>query len=182
VGLLAAQLERISVSAVSPDGRIHAGLHGRLQMTLEFRQRSYGGYDDDALGHQLGRLATLVWVRYHRDYTEIEAAYLGGYEPDRDPSDRRFEQDADELTVTGGSPDGWISITSRALASWAVTVRSGAQRRLSQQQFIGEALAAATTTVSAYRLARNRLLDQYYDLSAGLPAWRRAGMRPVERR
>ncbi|WIM98604.1 hypothetical protein ACTOB_002208 [Actinoplanes oblitus] len=157
-------------------------MRGRLQLSLEFRQRSYGSYDESALGHQLGRLATLAWVRYHREYTEVEAAYLGGHEPDRDPADRRFEQEADELTVTGAAPDGWISIDSRALASWTVTVRSGAQRQLSQQQFIGAALAAATATISAYRSARARLLDQYYDLSAGLPAWRRADNRPVERR
>ncbi|MFI1996291.1 hypothetical protein [Actinoplanes sp. NPDC020271] len=182
MGQLAERLERIHVEVASPDGSIHAAVHGRLHMSLEFRQRSYGSYDDPALGHQLGRLATLAWVRYHREYTEIETAYLGGYEPDRDPSDRRFEQDADELIVTGTSPDGWVSITSRALASWTVTVRSGAQRQLSQQHFIGEALAAAAATVSAYRSSRARLLDQYYDLSAGLPGWRRADSRSLERR
>ncbi len=76
MGQLAAQLERISVDVASPDRHIRAGVHGRLQLTPEFRQRSYGSYDASELGHQLGRLATLAWVRYHREYTEIEAAYL----------------------------------------------------------------------------------------------------------
>ncbi|WP_203743867.1 hypothetical protein [Actinoplanes cyaneus] len=160
-------------------------MQGRLQVSLAFQQRSYGGYDDAALGHQLGWLATLAWVRYHREYAEIEAAYLDGYEADRDASDRAFEQEAQELTVTGVSPGGWVSITSRALATWTVTIRSGAQRELTQQRFIGEALAASAAAISVYRSSRAQLLDRYYDLSAGLPPWRRgvtAGDRRWERR
>ncbi len=87
--------------------------------------------------------------------------------------------------MTGVSPGSWVRITSRALATWVVTVKDSAQRQLTQDQFIGEALAAATATISAYRSSRARLLDRYYDLSAGLPPWRRgdsADDRPWERR
>jgi hypothetical protein len=185
VGQLATQLEQISVNVASPDGRIRAGVCGRLRMKLEFRQRSYGSYDDAELGRQLGRLATLAWVRYHREYTEIETAYLDGYEPDRNVPDRSFERDAEKLTVTGTSPCGLVSITSRALATWMVTIKNGAQRQVTSDQFVGEALAAATATISAYRSSRAELLDRYYDLSAGLPPWRRvatAADRPWERR
>ncbi|BCY08927.1 hypothetical protein [Actinoplanes sp. L3-i22] len=185
MGQLAAQLGRISVDVASPDGRLRAGVHGRLQLRLEFRDRSYGTYDDAELGQQLGRLATLAWARYHREYTEIEAAYLDGYEPDRDASDQGFEQEARELTVTGVSPGGWVGITSRALATWTVTIRGGAQRQLAQERFISEAMAAATATIGAYRSSRAQLLDRYYDLSASLPPWRRgvtAGNRRWERR
>jgi hypothetical protein len=174
VGQLAAQLERISVEATSPDGRIRAGLGGRLHLALEFRDRSYGSYADSELGHQLGRVAALVRVRYRREYSEVEAAFSGGYEPDRDPVDRSFEQEAAELIVAVTSPDGWIGVTSRALESWTVVVRPGAQHALTQGRFVTEALTAAAGTVDAYRSGRARLLDKYYALGAGLPAWRRA--------
>ncbi|BCY13242.1 hypothetical protein [Actinoplanes sp. L3-i22] len=121
-----------------------------------------------------GSVSGAVRVRYHREYAEVEAAFLDGYEPDRNPVDRSFEREAAELTVTGSSPDGWISITSRALASWTVVVGPGAQRELFQDRFVTEALTAADGTINAYRSGRARLLDQYYDLGAGLPAWRRA--------
>lgn len=173
MGQLAAQLERISVEAVSPDGRITAGVHGRLRLTLEFRGRAYGSYPDHELGHQLGRVADLAWVRYHREYAEVEAAFTDGYQPDRDPVDRRFEQQAAELTVTGSSPSGWVTIASRALASWTVEVRAGAQRELAEDRFVAEVLAAAAATLGAYRAARSRLLHEYYDLAGALPRERR---------
>jgi hypothetical protein len=68
-----------------------------------------------------------------------------------------------------------VTTTSRALVSWTVRLEPGIQRELSQDQCVSEVLTSATNTINAYRAARTQLLDQYYDLSAGLPPWRRSG-------
>jgi hypothetical protein len=175
MGELAKLLERIDVEVTSPDGQMTARVQGRVQLSLEFRGRAYGRYEDTDLARQLGQLATLAWIRYHRNYMEVEEAFLNHSVQEQDPEDLQFEREAEQLTVTGSSPGGWVTTTSRALISWTVRLEPGTQRELSQDQFVSEALAAAGETVGAYRAARARLLDQYYDLSAGLPPWRRSG-------
>jgi hypothetical protein len=176
MGELAKLLERIDVEVTSPDGQMTARVQGRVQLSLDFRGRAYGRYDDAELARQLGQLATLTWVRYHRDYMEVEEAFLGHSVQEQEPEDLRFEREAEQLTVSASSPSGWVTTTSRALVSWTVRLEPGIQRELSQDQFVAEVLASAADTIGAYRAARAQLLDQYYDLSAGLPPWRRSGV------
>ncbi|MEU8662593.1 hypothetical protein [Actinoplanes philippinensis] len=175
MGELARLLERIDAEATTPDGQIRARLSGRMQLALEFRPRAYGSCADAELGRRLSRIATMLWVRYHREYVEVENSFLGFPEPDPDPEDRRFEQEAEELTVSASSPGGWVTMTSRALAFWTVDLAAGTQRSLAQDRFVTEVLAAGSATITAYRSARMRLLDRYYDLADGLPPWRRSG-------
>ncbi|MDR6325921.1 hypothetical protein [Actinoplanes couchii] len=174
MGELAGLLERIDVSATSPDGAIRATVSGRLRLTLDIRSRDYTSCSETDLAHRIERLATTLWIRYHREYAEVEEAFLGPPGADPTPEDRRFGQEAADLTVTATSPGGWVTVTSRALATWTVRLEPGIQRELSVDRFAAEAIAAATGAIGAYRAGRMRLLDRYYDLSNGLPPWRRA--------
>ena len=166
MGELAHRLERIAVEATSPDGRIRARVRGKLELDLEFGARSYGSYQEAELARQLGQLATVTWTRYHREYVEAEKAFLDWSVQERDPHDRQFEEQAAQLTVAGSSPDGWVTMRSRALIRWDVHLLQDVQRQLPEQRFIGEVLGAATDTIRAYRAGRARLLDQFYDWPA----------------
>jgi hypothetical protein len=173
MGELASRLERITVEATSPDGRIRAWVRGQLELDIEFGMRAYRSHDDAELSRQLGQLATLTWTRYHREYIEVENAFLDWSAQEQDAHDRLFEEQAEQLTVVGSSPGGWVTVRSRALARWDVHLVPGVQQQLTEQQFVDEVVGAAGHTVRAYRAARARLLDQFYDLAGGLPPWRR---------
>lgn len=183
VGELAGRLQRIVVEATSPDGMIRGRVRGRLDLDLEFVRRAYGSYRDAELARQLGQLATSTWTRYRREYLDVENAFLDWSVQEKDARDRLFEERAERLTVEVSSPGGSVAVRSRALVRWDFTLAPGVQRRLTEQQFVAEVLAVAGKTVRAYRTARVRLLDQFYDLAGGLPPWRRvrvdgAGDRP----
>jgi hypothetical protein len=170
---LARRLERITVGATSPDGRIRARVGGRLDLELAFAPRSYGRHTEAELGHQLGQLATLAWTRYHREYLEVESAFLDHAVQEQDARDRLFEERAKQLTVERTSPARWVTVRSRALARWDFHLDSGVLQRLSERHFINEVLGATADTIRAYRAGRARLLDEFYSLADGLPPWRR---------
>jgi hypothetical protein len=173
MGELAGRLQGIVIEATSPDGLIRARVRGRLDLDLEFGGRAYGSYPAAELARQLGQLATLTWTRYHREYLEVENAFLEWSVQEKDAHDRQFEERAEQLLVEVSAPGGSVAARSRALVRWDFTLAPDVQRRLTEQQFVGEVLAVARGTVRAYRAARARLLDEFYDLAGGLPPWRR---------
>jgi hypothetical protein len=177
MGELASRLERIAVEARSPDGRLRAWVSGRLDLGLEFVPRAYRRYGEADLCHQLGRLATLTWTRYHREYVAVEDEFLDWPVRDRDAHDRLFEERAEQLTVDGVSPNGLVTVHTRALMRWDFQLAPGVSRRLDEQRFVAEVLGAAADTVRAYRARRARLFHEFYDLTAGLPPWVRARAR-----
>jgi hypothetical protein len=183
MGELAGRLQRIAIEATSPDRLIRARVHGRLDLDLEFATRAYGSYPDAELARQLGQLATLTWTQYRREYLQVENTFLDWSAQEKDARDRLFEERVEQLTVEVSSPGGRLNVRSRALVRWDFTLAPGVQRRLTEQRFVAEVLAVAGGTIRAYRAARARLLDEFYDLASGLPPWRRvrvdgAGDRP----
>jgi hypothetical protein len=150
---------------------MRACVRGRLDLDLEFAPRAFRLYNEAELSHQLNQLATVTWTRYRREYLEVENAFLDWSVQEVDPHDELFEELAEKLAVHGSSPAGWVTVHSRALVRWDFHLVPGVLQRLTEQRFVGEAVGAAANTIRAYRARRARLLDEFYDLAAGLPPW-----------
>jgi hypothetical protein len=170
MGELVDRLERLAVEAWSPDGRMAATAEGRYQVRLRFVSGAYRKYDEVELGHQLAQLATVLWTRYRREYTEIVAAFHDDDDPatDEEPRDRIFRERLEQLDVSGTSAQGSIALRSRALVRWEVVVTEGTLRRLTEEQFLGELDSAIADILGDYQAQLITLTDELYDI--GVPA------------
>jgi hypothetical protein len=169
MGELVDRLERLAVEAWSPDGRIAATARGRYQVQLRFVGGAYRGYADAELGHQLAQLATVLWTRYRREYTEIVAAFHDDDDPviEDEPRDLVFRERLEQLVVSGTSAQRWIRLRSRALVRWEVTAAEATVRTLTEEQFLGEVDSAVTDILGDYQAQLITLTDEIYDI--GVP-------------
>jgi hypothetical protein len=172
LGRLVDRLEDLAVEAVSLDGKIRASVRGRCRVTVGFAPWSYGSYAEPDLGHQLAHLASLLWTRYRRDYTEIVDAFLEEPVHVEDDDDRRFAERLARLRVSGRSTKGRISVDSRALVRWEVAVAAGTVRALGEDEFLAELASAVDDVLADYRAQLVLLTDEIYGI--GLPSWRRS--------
>jgi len=175
MGELTDRLERLVVEASSPDDMIKVTAQGRYEIRVQFQRGAYYGYTDREIARQLAAVASLVWARYRREYTEIVAAFRD--DPDAagedEPRDRVFQERLEQMTVTGASESGRISLRSRALVRWEVTIADGTVRSLSQQEFLAELSTALAAVFDDYRAQLIILTDEIYDI--GVPdSFRRA--------
>jgi hypothetical protein len=167
MGELLDRLERLRVEARSPDGRIGAEAHGKYHVTVWFAANAYRAYTEWDLGHQLAQLASVVWTRYRRQYTEIMAAFLDEPPPVLDSDDLRFQQRLEEMTVAGRSTSQWINVRSRALVRWEFAISGGAIHTLGEEEFLAELNSAVTDILRDYQSKLRLLTDDIYDI--GLP-------------
>ena len=170
MGELTDHLGQIAVEVWSPDGKIGAEARGKHQISVWFAPRCFRTYREPALEHQLAQLATLVWTRYRRAYTEIVDAFLGATGRPEQPSerdDRLFQERLRQLEVTGVSPGGWVRLRSRALVDWEVALTPGAVRSLTEQEFLAELGSAVHELMSDYQARVILLTDEVYDI--GIP-------------
>lgn len=176
---LASRLDGLEVRASSPNGRIHATVMdlGR-SIGVSFDPDSYQYYGEPMLSHQLSQLAALAFVRFRRYQQEIMSLAFGESITDDGidfgPERRRYREQLAQLTVTACSPDERITVTSRALVHWTVSIAPGTVRAVPEQQFLSGLQVAAASIVRDYRVRSFVLRDEIYD--GGYPTWMRESM------
>jgi hypothetical protein len=174
VGELADRLSALSVEARSPDGRISALARGTDDITVRFTGDAYRRYTESDLARQLEQLAVLTWTRYRRAHNSIIESFVdqdGPVSGDNE-QDRVFYERLEHLTVVGASTDRWVTLQSRALVRWDVTVVDGAVRALTEEQFLGELGSAVADLMGDYQAQLIFMTDEIYDI--GLPSSTRA--------
>lgn len=169
MGELIDRLERLAVEVRSLDGTITATVRGRYQIQLEFLPGTYARRTEDELAYQLGQLAAVVCARYRREYTEMVAVFYDGddFLDEEAPHDVAFRERLAQMVVIGGSAQRWITIRSRALVRWDVTVADGAVRTLTEEEFLGQANSALADVLADYQSQLIMLTDEMYDI--GVP-------------
>jgi hypothetical protein len=168
MGELGERLSLLKVEARSPDGGLTASARGRGDVQVGFAWDMYRGYRAATLARQLEALATLLWARYRRQYLEVVAAWADDDdEPEPTEQDREFRRRLEELTVTGVSAHGWVTVRSRALVSWQVEIAGEPVGSLTEQQFLAELDSAVTALLADHRAKLTLLKDAVYDI--GLP-------------
>lgn len=168
MGEFAELLERLTVRADSPDGRIVGVVQGRMQVEIRFADGAYRSYDELGLGHQLSQLAAVLWSRYRREYDEVTDLYRGGAPaPYEQPEEGVFRERRAALVARGRSAQGWVEASSRGLVRWEVVVGSGALRKLTESEFLGELDTAVADILRDWRLKTVVLSDEVYGI--GVP-------------
>ncbi len=168
MGELAERLSLLDVEARSPDGGLTATARGRGDVRVGFAWDTYRSYRAAALARQLEVLATLLWARYRRRYREIVESWVDqDDEPEPTEEDREFGRRLEELSVTGMSARGLVTIRSRALVSWQVEIAGEPVGSLTEQEFLVELDSAVAALLADHRAKLILLTDAVYDI--GLP-------------
>lgn len=168
MGEFADLLARVSVRAESPDGQIAGRVSGAPEVEIHFRAGAYPRLSERELGHQLGRLAAVLWSRYRREYDRVAELYRDG-EPARyeQAEDVIFRERRAALTVRGRSTRGWLEAESRALVRWQVTVAAGALRALTEPEFLAELDSAVIDVLRDWQHRVIVLAEEIYGI--GVP-------------
>ncbi|NUR73710.1 MAG: hypothetical protein HOU81_23085 [Hamadaea sp.] len=149
--LLSERLDRMVVTASTPDGAIAAELYDRDQVRLSFP----GGYrwlDESRLPEQLAALGRILWARRMREFfailSEDEDVPITGEPEPATSGQREFVERRAELVARGESADGRVALSVRGMQEWTVRVQPGTVRECSEEEF-----------ATAVRSAVTRLLD-----------------------
>ncbi len=168
MGIMADRLNRMEVRVSSPDRWIEATLTNQDQVSVRFGYDAYRLYDERTLEQQLGRLATRVWVEYRREYyralSDATGEIVRGDEYEPDGQRRLFQQAQAAMISTGVSAGGWIKAEAEGLVRWQVTIRDGATRKLTEEQFVQEVQSVVAALLSNYYAKMVALKDGFYDL------------------
>jgi hypothetical protein len=159
------QLDTMTIRATSPDGQIQLTFSGGSDITLTFRTGAYARYRERPLESQLARLATGVWTGYRRGYLQAIGETAGGDQPSTDERRRRFQDARARMLATAESPRGFVRVEAVGLMRWRVDIRDGALTRLTEQQFVTEANAAAKALLADYAAKMVHLKDTIFDLN-----------------
>ncbi|MET8154166.1 hypothetical protein ACIBSW_12585 [Actinoplanes sp. NPDC049668] len=102
-----------------------------------------------------------------------------GHGEELEPSDedRRFQRQLDELTVEARSVRGWLTVRSRALVWWQVSIAGEPAGSLSEREFLAELDSVIGALLADYDAQVIVLTDAVYDI--GLPREMRAGRQGV---
>lgn len=156
----------LRVQAQSPDGRISCEVAGPQRINLAFQGNGYSEYlSEQDLADQLGRLASVAFSRYRREYEEVLDRYRD-YEPApyELPADTEFRERQAAIRAYGVSPQRWIEAESRGLARWDVRVEDGARRALTMGEFLAEADGAVSALMRDWRHKVIALTDEIYGI------------------
>jgi hypothetical protein len=164
-------LDEMRVRVSSPDGRITAELHGEYAIRVSFAPLAYQSYTEAELEAELERSAPVVYAERTRSYyTALGAAHdttVHGERPALSIRDKEFDAARREILAQGRSHDGSVSITSRGLRSWSVSIEEGALDRLPESAFCSR-LSQAVQELIVDQLAQVRALkDRVYDRTGG---------------
>lgn len=172
------RLDALTVEATSPDGQIKTRLVGDDDLTLAFRPGAFDKYDERGLEHQLERLAVLTWITYRRGYftalhPDDPDAAKEAQKPHWNTKYRRYHEAVAEMVGKGPAPSGLLEMRSKGLAHWKVRIQDGALKRLGEEQFIKEALAAFARVRADSEMKRTLLKDEHFGLNLPPGARRR---------
>lgn len=155
MGAVADQLDAVEVRVFSPDGNIKGRLAGGNEVDIRFKSDEYyRSVPAESLGHQLGRVLTLLAVGRIRQRHEIlEAADFEVYsdrKPHWDARVRRFHEKRAQVKAMAHSPRKHIAIATLGLREFKVRFDSGLTRKLDKAEFVSEFQGAVSALVSAY--------------------------------
>jgi hypothetical protein len=167
-------LDRMVVSATSPDGNVQATVSNYTECRVEFRPMSFARYDEEALAHQLSRLGALTWVAYRRGRTQAfrDSQRLTEVPtPPEDPRLRGYEEALARLDGSGVSASRVLHIGTIGMAQWTVEITPGALRRLGEASFLAEIHSAIEDLINDRKAKVILLKAEHLDL--GIPRrWR----------
>ena len=189
---LAEKLDGLVVEVSSPDGRIWArvrGMDGSLDVGFH-GNGAYRQYSSTGLARQLVQLATATFTGYRRAEQkivddELDGSALRDDGIDFGPQRRRYLAALAQIAVTAASADRTITVATRGMVRWEVTVFPDTVSRLTEQAFLDRLTDTAAEVVQRYRARVALLKDDIYDL--GYPdgyriangIGRRGEMKPV---
>ena len=138
------------VSAASPSEKVFLTLTGTRAIQVRFAPGYYQRASTSDMEAQLSRAARLLFVERTRAmYAGLSAEAGERVEPGRDRlhrDARTYRERLDELTASGSSAGGEVTLISVGLGAFTVTIAPGTLDRLSEEQFI----AAGQATTLAY--------------------------------
>lgn len=163
MGALMRNLNRLKVTATSPDGKIKASLDFRERFTCGVADAAtFASYDRTALADQLG--AVLCSVREALRRGTRMAYEDAGYTVDPagtahwDARRRRYHEAVAATVATGKSRNGLIMIRAGGgLDDYRVKLHPKALEQLGMDQFILEVRSAHAKLMEEARTERNRL-------------------------
>jgi len=144
---LAHRLAELTVDVASPDGHVTATVIGGARLSVRIDPASYPRYTDEQLAHQLSQLGALMWVRYRQAAYEVLRDVVGDDLVDDEGEDRDRRRRLEQLTATATAPGGAITIRTRALLAWDVSIADGTIRTLPAAQFVAELQATIGAVV-----------------------------------
>jgi hypothetical protein len=160
----------LDVETVSRDGLISARVQGLgNSFTVAFRREdAYRRYSSDVLGYQLAQLATLAFVRYQRAKQQIVDSELGAAALHDDgaefgPERRRYRERLAQITAAGVSGDGRVTVWTRGMVDWQVTIVPGTVARVAEREFLGALTGTVSRLVTRYRAQVVVVRDDIYD-------------------
>ncbi|TCO55975.1 hypothetical protein [Actinocrispum wychmicini] len=140
---LAERLDRIHLRVRVPGMAIYGELSDRRRIAISFGEDTYPWMNEPRLEQALAvvaRLLTAGWAQeYHR------AMRNSGLEVSLSPDlrDDDYEQARAELTATGASADGLVTISAVNLRDFAVGITRGTIREVPEREFVASANEAA---------------------------------------
>ncbi|MGH8792503.1 MAG: hypothetical protein ACRDXX_07655, partial [Stackebrandtia sp.] len=161
MGRVAKLLDSLSVSALSPDGRIRARVGGLSQVTVQFRPENYRRYTTQTLEHQLGQLFADLWERHRLGCAEAVGEVGVTFQRDpgaaADPRTRDYLRRRRELEVVGASARGYVRVKTIALDDWKLRLRPETVQTLSEEEFLEELLIALRTAIRLHAVEAQAL-------------------------
>lgn len=159
--VFAQEMSRQNHTVVSPDGQITVAVAAGSVKGVRFAPGAYRGYDDTELGGQLVHVARLVWVTRERSRREAMRAVRGDPRAaiaDRVPrsaAERRLLKLREREKVEVKSANLRIGVTGGG--TWAIHIRPGTVRELSEEEFLAELIQLVKHAIGAWQSTMNRL-------------------------
>jgi hypothetical protein len=156
---LAERLDRIHLRVRVPGMEIYGELRDRQRIEISFGEDTYSWMAESRLEQALAVLARLLTAGWGQEYHQ--AMRNSGLEVSLSPDLRNddYEQARAELTATGESADGLVSISAVNLRDFSVRIPRGTIREVPERQFVASASEAAATFLADH-LAKIRELQQ----------------------
>ena len=158
----------MSITAVSPDGKLMAVLTNRTDVRLRFRGASYRHYTDAELGEQLTAVTTRLFTGRSRARAAIMTELNGHRVADEDRTtrldrrERRFRVLRAELVARGTSAGNLVRVSGRGMREWRVAVRPGTVDLIDAEQFADELRTAVTGYFADTRIRLAEIRDRVY--------------------
>lgn len=175
MGLVADELEALTVRVSSPDGNIQGELKGRA-VRFAFRPGTYRNYREADLEHQFARLMTLLSTGYRRGHGQVMSRH--GFTSIVKPSDtedagtRQYLDGMVNMRLSGATSKRLLRLRCTGMRDWRCRIAEGALGKLSQSELVAEAEAAVLALIDDYLEQRLFLKDEVFGL--GVPEIRDA--------
>lgn len=158
---LAERLDRIHLRVRVPGMEIYGELSNRQRIAISFGEDTYSWMNEPRLEQALAVVARLLAAGWAQEYHR--AMRNSGLEVSLSPDLRNddYEQARAELTATGFSADGLVSISAVNLQDFAVHIPPGTIREVPEHRFVASANEAATAFVADH-MAKIRELQHRY--------------------